>query len=488
MVLARDTATHFWRGLAGDKTTNQDGFIASGKGITVANDPSCVQVSTKALVMDENANAINESIQWITDFNDGTYFLLALGGDGGDNIYGLKAADSKWYLAHNSGNTGYGGGLAVFGANCYWASNTNLGKITGAGVYTDSFQVLSATVSDQRGHPMKVFAGKLCVASGRFIDTLDADGATWTAPDLTLPLGSTIRAMDIFNDQLAILVDAGGKGKLFFWDGDSATYNETIDLQTPIDDMIVFDNTIFIFSGFTGTLANKGEAGVIYTFNGASLDPTFVIPQRGIPINFSSPIIHNNEILFGVDFNNSSFENGIYAIGRFSSSYPYALYPKYFSSNNDNKDITTAMFSNTSNTTSTRNKLYTAVRDVTGGTYLMDSYSPGQQYASGAYVATTQHDGGKPDAVKWWARVKVNLKSALAATSSIAVSYKVDDASSWTSAGTITASNQNSPLDLPSVNGRRIEFKFAFTVESSDNPQILSYSVEYKVYPESYIG
>ena len=119
------------------------------------------------------------------------------------------------------------------------------------------------------------------------------------------------------------------------------------------------------------------------------------------------------------------------------------------------------------------NKLYIGYKNVTAGTYHIDYESSDKQ--NNAIIKTLWHRL-KTDKLKRWGGVKLNLKP-LAASTSVAVAYRTSRDAAFTDSGyTITSANQDKPVVFAArPRSREIQYKFTFTTNDSDTPELLSY-------------
>lgn len=107
---------------------------------------------------------------------------------------------------------------------------------TNLDMQTASIIIHTQVIRDYKFHPMKVFLNKLCVGNGNFLLTVD-DSEVLTVEALQFPPGENVRCLEVIGDFLAIAVTRGptldsyGTGRIYFWDGVSATYNSFIELD-----------------------------------------------------------------------------------------------------------------------------------------------------------------------------------------------------------------------------------------------------------------
>lgn len=171
-------------------------------------------------------------VSCITDFaqfnlaSDGHVYGIDAGGANlNSRVYRWQNNVPEWWWVSSIATSGIGSHMAVYNNQLYYTTNNYLGYYDGTASYANYIQFSQANILPR---PMKVFAGYLFVANGRYIDRYD--GTTYLGQKLALPIDFTIRSIEIFRDGMYISADNGQFSRIFIWDGSSPTYNDSINL------------------------------------------------------------------------------------------------------------------------------------------------------------------------------------------------------------------------------------------------------------------
>lgn len=125
------------------------------------------------------------------------------------------------------------------------------------GLYTSHFQIL---VTDVDYHPILPFLNFLAIGNERYLAKLEA-GNVYDPHKLTLPSGHRIRALGLWREFIAIGTWKGtaitdyDQGRIFFWDGTSATYNFFIDVpEGGINALFGSRGVLYVVAGYNGDI------------------------------------------------------------------------------------------------------------------------------------------------------------------------------------------------------------------------------------------
>lgn len=398
------TFENFSLGAQTQKNKYLGGFAAMVN-LNLIDEPGVLRLNYLMNVETEAAST-NDITTTITDIEpytgNASYTLYAIGGTG-NRIY-ARNTSNVWTLVHDDANTGPGF-LRVFGSNLYWTSISKLGKYDGT-TWTDAFQSLST--SSFTPNPIEIFAGLLCVGNGRYIDTLDADGTTWTTAKVTLPLGVQIKDMRVWNEKLSILcstADGTGRTLLFQWDG-----NTDGDYEEPI---VVFDTTPRAIFNFNNHLMLWTDSK-IYEFNGASFD-VFRSDIDGMS-GPGSITMHQGSLLFGADMDG---RKGVFALSQVDANSPIIL-SLYTGTSQRNFTATIGAIYSTGVPGSLQvawSESSTFAMDLQSATERWSSWLSGPAYTAIAFVDTILHDFGDPNIEKVVVGIKLHVAEPLAGTS-----------------------------------------------------------------------
>jgi hypothetical protein len=125
-----------------------------------------------------------------------------------------------------------------------------------------------------------------------------------------------------------------------------------------------------------------------------------------------------------------------------------------------------------------RADLYVGYYKASNTSYHIEHLSSNRQ--NNAVVKTLWHRV-RTDKLKRWGGVKLNLKP-LASGCSVAVAYRTDRNASFTSAGTVSSTNQDKPIVLAAQpRSKEIQFQFTYTTSTTNTPELTSYDPLYEI-------
>lgn len=481
------TISDFSRGVHIDENLADKGYVKEAQGIDIygtgagnainsIHTPGIIIPSQEMVQENEGAVSagtnINTAIRWIQPFNGKTWginedsLILA-------NAEPTSQITQTWYEVSAISSNTLDGGLIPFGTNLYYAQNTVLGKTDGTGT-NNNFKTFSG--DGLNPHPMKQFAGKLCIGDGRYLATLDSDESTFNATELTLPARTRIISLDVWNEFLAMgayFTPLGSSSptisRLFLWNGSDTTVTDVIDLPfTNIINVISNDNLLWIF-GYS-----QLEHGLVYVYNGATLQKAFSLPGfisdgRGAIGRFQGNIIVGT---FGSDTNE---KGGIWTFGRFDSEKPYAASLSHLMPGLQvSATNVTALYAQ-------GDTILAAFEDLNSDFAV--ARSDNDQFPdSGPLLQTLPLHFGLPELEKTFLSIKPDLEALGTTTgSTFEILYRTNASDSFISLKTINASDDNiSPLiPLRGVHGKRIEFQFKWVTTSNNPLRLRSFTMYY---------
>lgn len=379
--------------------------------------------------------------------------------DGGVWTLKRSTAGSDLATAANSGN------LAFFGNSLWVAQNTRISRWTGS-AWTASFLALSNTVE----HPMKIIAGKLAIADGNFIVTIDSVYATNSAA-LTLPSNFTIRSMEAFGDNLYIFADNGSYSRLFIWNGTTTTYTSFSDIEHSTAPYICFaSGQLWIVPPI-----NQSASTPIYTFNGSSFVKTFSIPLLSVQTNRDAVLPYRDGLVIVSNNNSTAFEDGtagLWLINKHTSeaSFQYGL--GFTVASLTQTDIGGAIVYGTNIYAGSANGTAYSVYEVG---------NPDTATTTGVW---NSHPiiGDNPAKQKFWHSLQLNSELKNDTNRTIVVKYRLDHATSWTTLVTVQNSDNipNRPLFIGKTS-RVIELRFELTSpDSNTSTRLHDFSLTYQ--------
>ena len=312
------------------------------------------------------------------------------------------------------------------GSDRYYATATNDGKILRSSNLTSGWTIHKRLYS--MGYPwcMKEYAGYLFIGGGK-------------------PNGGTSDAG---------VDDNNYQGELWRHDG------ENYDLVAPfhwteITAMEVYNGTLFI-----GTYH-----GEIFIYDLASLDKLFDIP--------GAPRVNNMAV----------FEDKLHIFTESNSDGSHWVFDRrgFHRPSNVSSSIVGGILQ--------RNNLLVAVYDESANSYFYNFDNAVQSYEPGGTLQTSYFDGNLPSIDKLWKETTLQWDS-LPNSTSIGLSCKYDEADSWTSLGTISASGSSLEYTIPFPSASHSE-KLSYLVTlstsvSTSTPTLRRLITKYRTTPDFY--
>lgn len=263
------------------------GYFRPSQKMVVSLSPTEISAMTSAVV---DFEAYVLSLYAIT--RSGTLFRNTSVGLGGSWLN-----NSAW--PHYPASGGAGGCLRMFNDELFWTGPTTVGRVqspsAGTPTFTDVWQ--SGLTNSGATHQMKVFVGKLMIGHGRYVATWDT--TNWTLQALTLPAGTTIDTMEVFNDYLVMGCRVSNstptpEHRLFFWDGTSTTYNSEIKLAGQVQPLCLLS--------FEGNLWVLSSYGDLYIFDGSNLKEVVKLSNSPAALTVHANCLtgFNSKIYFGI--------------------------------------------------------------------------------------------------------------------------------------------------------------------------------------------
>lgn len=451
----------FETGILEDKTIQAKNGFSLGAGLDIIREKGILKVSQKLKRMPEadSPNDITDRIVRILSYypSGGSPCYYALGSTG--KIYKYSGG---WTKQHADSITG-ADEMIVFNGNLYWVTDdytsSNIGKYDGS-TWTDSASFktgLNAGVE----HPMVVFVDTLMIGNGRYVATLDSSENLNTEA-LDLPSGWEICSLASYGTKVIIgaYKKTSFKGALFSWDGTSKTFDNIWDMGMEIPDaMHNWKNYLIIFSSGVGN---------IYAFNGATIEKIkslkFLIPQfyTAIPRKGAIDILDGN-LIFGYD---ASWDyGGIFQLID-APGLPLIL-----------SHIPSVGLKSGSNTTEIWSVFVNGTESFMTGWYQegagtgIDTISTTDKISSGAYWESQVYEVSYEENPVPIRGIELIAKP-MASGTSVIVKYKKNNASSWSTWGTINSSNQNHAIIKGIGLAKTIQIRLEFTCSGNNSPEI----------------
>lgn len=190
-------------------------------------------------------------------------------------------------------------------------------------------------VNDAAFHPIISFLNFLAIGNERYIATWD--GASYQANRIALPVGWRVRCFSYWREYLAVGVWRGtniqdyDEGRVYFWDGVSATFNFFIDVpEGQINAMAGKDTDLYMFIGYRGILMDF-QGGYSYSTGNSRSNKIKKLPllNRSDTIEvFPGAMQYWKDLLhLGISVNttSTSLMRGVYTWGSLNVNYPDSL-------------------------------------------------------------------------------------------------------------------------------------------------------------------
>ena len=394
--------------------------------------PGVIQGSRATSAMDEAASpsAVTSTIKKFVKYSGKDWCI-------DDNTAGrlLRNDSATWGWVSAINVSGTGAGLETFNDNLYYFTNTNAGEYdnTNGNANFNAFTGTSTTGP----RPSVVFAGNMYVGHSRFIAKFDS--VTWTAQKLTLPSNFDVVSLEVYQDRIMISADNGQYSRVFIWDGNTTTFEDSI---------VLFDEStapsIISDGGLLWLVANRGASAPaptpVYVYDGASLVQPFVLPIERTTDNGLA--IYQSGILIGSSnaSNISIFEDGVggvWYVGKRTEEDTYYAVLLFEPSDTTTDMRTSAVYS------SGATVYIGAESDITGSRpfeiYTLYTTLPSSTNNNGVWQSLSI-DAGDPSNNKVWNDVELDIEDTVSSTKSVTVSYRLDYESSFTTIKAITSS------------------------------------------------
>jgi len=408
------------------------------------------------------------------------------GSIGGIPAYSLKCSTGTTYFFCNDGTiarrtpagaygTVYkiaGGticGCGEHGGYIYWASSGSVMRIaTNSGDWSsvkDNWGSLTASPY----HQMVKNGIYLFILNDNNIASIDdtTGGGTLVlngTSDVTLTaLPDNLQYTTLSNfgiDLIAGTRDRAGieQCKLFRWDTASPAWNSADDIpESAINGFITIDNYV---------LAQGGNAGRLYYYNGNTLEPFKKIKgdynNKSMTMNPDSTCQFRGLGLMGIsNISGNPCNQGVYSVGQYDRNYPMALNLEYAISHGSIQDIEIGTLCSSGT--------LLMVGWKAGTSYGIDEINWGNKYAS-AYVKTLAVGGNRFNQ-KEFKNYNIDYKSKPTGTDITLNAYK----NYGTTANTITLDNQSDYNKMSvdsSLEAGVAQFKIGLTTSGNSSPEV----------------
>lgn len=344
----------------------------------------------------------------------------------------------------------------------------------------DFYTYFQFLVTDTEFHPIIPFLNFIVVGNERYLGKWD--GAFYQPNFIAFPPQWRVRCFGTWREYLAVGVWRGGsitaydRGRIYFWDGISLTFNFYIDVpEGQINAMFGVDSDLYFFAGYRAQLLDYA-GGYFYNTGNSKSNKLKFIPQRAPADNFeiypSALTMWRGILHFGIAANSTSSTvyRGTYSYGTYNQMYPDVLSYDYpLSTGNTGSTVSIGLVYPVGET------LIVGWQDgIAFGADMINFSNP--PAASGELDLMTQDLGAL------W-KDKGNFKVRgdylpLNSGESVDVKIKIDRAATW-SVSPISATIGETVTEFPFLTGRGREFEIGIDLYATGNtsPTVLGLAV-----------
>lgn len=429
------------------------GSFRFGKHLNIYDDPNDLTLNVTGEKV--SGTAVLGLIKWIEDGTPYDENRYAYDADG--RLY-KEDSGGHWSVIRTVANS-KGQGLAIHGDYLYYTQNEQIGRygpLSSAPTFDDAWQTGLNDTAATGFAPIMTFKEGFAVGHGNKIAWWD--GAVWSADSLILPAELNVRSLTK-TDQYIVLgawrgsaITASEDGYIFTWDSLSDTFNDFYPTDGGLNAMTYTRNRL---------LSIQGHQGYIYT-DSAPFNKQHQIPRvtnrEFVDVYPGAMTIWKNLVLFGVSDSSSTADfRGVYSYGAKSQLFPDAL--NYAFSISTGNSATTVQIGAVKGF---GDELYIAWRD--GTTFGVDKIDNNSHYATSGVYESLIEDSQRPKDDKKAIIIEIG-HLPLASGESIAVAYRKNRATDWTTLKTNSVEGSTeTKATIPAPKQRYREFEWQTTL------------------------
>lgn len=338
------------------------------------------------------------------------------------------------------------------------------------GQFTSYYQFL---VTDTSYHPIDQITNLLVVGNGRYVATWN--GVTYDPHRLVLPAGWKVRCFAPWREYIAIGCWKGSsiseydEGIIFFWDGVSDTYNSYINVpQGAINAMLGSQGTLYIIAGYNGNLLQFS--------GGDRADKIKSLPRlendKELEIYPGALTMWRTLLRIGAGSTDSStFEQGIYTWGALNRNYPDSLSYDYRIStdNSQASNIKVGLV------LPVGKKLLVGWKDNVS--YGLDSINPASTTFGDGSIEFLIRDEGEVSKEKKLDLIRADFEPR-STSDSIALLYKLDRSSTWTTADSdFSSDDMELRANLSRTRNKEYQVRLNVSTTGTTSPAILGVTI-----------
>jgi hypothetical protein len=356
----------------------------------ILNDAGWFQCN-RSTVLDSPAGLLSSIPRWIRSgqpYTSNIYIYCANGDMFSRDQNGLY---TKLFTAQDS----QGNGLGMWQGFLYYTTNSSVGIYGPLGspnpIHNDSYLVQGFNNTSQTGiAPINTDLPFITIGHGNNIGKFD--GTNWTPNQLTVPIGSYVRSLDLANQMLAIATASGpgtlqtNLGYVLFWDGSNYTYNNYVTADGGVDVILNNKNRLLTIIGSTNVLYTD-----VSPFKGQQRFPKLRTHDT-IQVHPGSATVYKGIALFGIANSTSSaaLQQGVYHWGNRNDNYPEGMNMDFTISTGNTTNISLGALYGTGQ------QLFIGWQDNNTGTFGIDMVSNSNPYYTSAYVEGVIIDDMRP--------------------------------------------------------------------------------------------
>jgi hypothetical protein len=456
-------------GIAVSKKIGQQGSFRFARHLDITSDPN--DLTLQFAGSKDSGTVVDGLVKWIVDATP--YNTKRYAYDDNGAIYEID--DGTWTKLQTTANSN-GQGLAIHNDYLYYTQDTQIGRygpLSNAPAFDDDWQTGLNDTSTSGFAPIIVLNDRMIVGHGENVGVWD--GAVWTAATLTLPGELNARVLTLA-DQYVVTgawrgnaVTDSEDGYVYTYDGLSDTFNEAFPTNGGLNAAHYYRNKL---------ISIHGHQGYIYT-DASPFNKIHQIPgvgkQQYLEVFPGAMTTWKELLLFGISNSDSSaVTRGVYTYGQKSALFPEALnYAISISTGNSGSTVQIGAVKGIGN------DLYIGWKD--GANYGVDLLNENSSYAlSGTYESLIVDDGRPGEEKRLDALIVNHLP--LAEGESMAIDYKKERDSSWTSGSTnSTTGSTETKLYVDSKSQQFYEFEWRTTLggDGSSTPTVVSQKIIY---------
>jgi hypothetical protein len=399
-------------------------------------------------------------------------------------VYKADATTGNWTLPANSeGNGAVKNGIFFEYKDYMWGlQGTNQlykwGLLSGTPSITDSVTTVGATITSVANGIIGSDANAYFAYNNVIVRI--APGLTVTDNAKTVPTNFKIVSLANYGNYIAVgcapVSSYNGVSKVFLWNMASDLFAETIDWGE--GDLRVLENIEGMLVGVTDRYLNNATGAgrgsmIIQVYSGGTpqvVKEVFTQKLTGVTIP-TSKAVKNNRVFFAAKIMTNAagteYNEGLWSFGRKNASYPYTLTLDIIDENINTSGI--QGFGTAAN--------YFFIGHSADGS--IDKTDDTAAYTFTSIYESQIFDFGDVDSDKRLEAIKVSFRK-LAAGESVTAKIKWDDATSWTTVGTVSTAGEVSrsflnieATDVNFASGKELKLQLT----STGGAEITSYAL-----------